>query len=263
MAIYSGFSHWKLWFSIVMLNYQRVQALQNLQSDNWKASVSFIKGSALACCRGAGSRLVPMDYITEPTTSRKHLPSPSWLHSTNGRPYFFAIGHSVAIVMYIFGHLHYQFRSETLSMTAHSNFGVEFTTTGPFDKGAPVLLGRWWWRWRCWGTLTFGCLEQGLVVVDLVHRVWNQSNFLRLHYWVTHWALVVLLQGGCEDRMPGWKIAGRTVGPVLLQHAHARSNAEGRDILAWMLVRHGETWTLGVHHLWGLAKVWRAMWQTQ
>ena len=135
---------------------------------------------------------------------------------------------------------------ETLSMTAHSNFGVEFTTTGPGHfLGALVLLGRWWWRWRGWGTLTFGCLEQGLVVVDLVHRVWNQSNFLRLHYWVAHWALVVLLQGGCEDRMPGWKIAGRTVGPVLLQHAHARSNAEGRDILAWMLVRHGETWTLG------------------
>mmetsp|Transcript_26521 Transcript_26521/g.42945 ORF Transcript_26521/g.42945 Transcript_26521/m.42945 type:complete len:207 (-) Transcript_26521:50-670(-) len=39
--------------------------------------------------------------------------------------------------------------------------------------------------------------------------------------------------------MPGWKIAGRTVGPVLLQHAHARSNAEGRDILAIQAVQLG------------------------
>ena len=33
MAIYSGFSHWKWWFSIAMLNYQRVVDVQ--KKRNW------------------------------------------------------------------------------------------------------------------------------------------------------------------------------------------------------------------------------------
>jgi hypothetical protein len=35
MAIYSGFSHWKWWFSIVMLNYQRVNPPHQIKSTHF------------------------------------------------------------------------------------------------------------------------------------------------------------------------------------------------------------------------------------
>ena len=38
MTIYSGFSHWKWWFSIVMLVYQRVKWMQNGCFPGWTSS---------------------------------------------------------------------------------------------------------------------------------------------------------------------------------------------------------------------------------
>ena len=47
MAIYSGFSHWKWWFSIVMLVYQRVTRSHFHQSNEHRSKVGDISDSVI------------------------------------------------------------------------------------------------------------------------------------------------------------------------------------------------------------------------
>jgi len=57
MTIYSGFSHWKLWFSIAMLNYQRVPILELGLSWNFH-----LKASTFLFCLGVGFQKTPLKW---------------------------------------------------------------------------------------------------------------------------------------------------------------------------------------------------------
>ena len=54
---FSGFSHWKLWFSIAMLNYQRVPILELGLSWNFH-----LKASTFLFCLGVGFQKTPLKW---------------------------------------------------------------------------------------------------------------------------------------------------------------------------------------------------------
>ena len=97
MAIYSGFSHWKWWFSIVMLNYQRVAttcgATSRPQSDPFQQL-----GRAGTC---PSRRADPGDDVARIPSATVKGQSSGWRMEENGVCMYIYIIYYIYIILYI------------------------------------------------------------------------------------------------------------------------------------------------------------------